>query len=148
MGRHNHSSKNKKKWDYTQTHCPYCGHKLVFRTAEQMGIDEEDGVNFWACSNYPECDAYVRTNRYSQKPRGTVANGKLRQLRQETHKVFNRLYESGYMKKAEAYLWLGNVMGMGCTRQQVHIGQFSEYACKIVIEEVNKFIQNNPQYFK
>lgn len=153
MGRHkarcntqHRSSKNKKKWDYTQTRCPYCGHKLVFRTAEQMGVDEEEGVNFWACSNYPECDAYVRTNRYSQKPRGTVANGELRQLRRETHKVFNRLYESGYMKKDEAYLWLSKVMG--CTRQQTHIGQFSEYTCKIVIEEVNKFIQNNPQYFK
>lgn len=125
--------------------CPYCGHKLIFRTAEQMGIKTEEGVNFWACSNYPECDAYVRTLKNSQKPRGTVANSELRGLRQRTHRVFNKLYKSGYMTRDEAYIWLSRIMG--CTGQQAHIGQFSEYNCNLVIKEANKFIKNNPQHF-
>lgn len=148
MKRHKAKNKNlnkKKKRDYKQMRCPYCGQRLVFRIAEEMGIAEQEGVNFWACSHYPECDAYVRTNKNSQMPRGTVANGKLRRLRNETHRVFNQLYESGYMTKGDAYLWLSKVMG--CTGQQAHIGQFSEFDCQLVIKEVGKFIANNPRYF-
>lgn len=149
MGRHKTRTKNynkKKSKDYKQVRCPYCGQKLVFRTAEEMGIAEEEGINFWACSHYPECDAYVRTKRYSQVPRGTVANGKLRQLRKATHRIFNQLYESGYMTKGDAYLWLSKIMG--CTGQQAHIGQFSEYSCQLVIKEAGKLIANNPRYFR
>ncbi len=110
-----------------------------------MGIETEEGVNFWACSNYPECDAYVRTIKNSQKPRGTVANGELRALRRKTHYVFNKLYTSGYMTKQDAYVWLKKEMG--CTMQQAHIGQFTEYNCKLVIKAAGKFMYNNPQHF-
>lgn len=141
----NKNSNKKKKRNNKQIRCPYCGQRLVFRTAEEMGFVEKEGINFWVCSHYPECDAYVRTNRYSQTPRGTVANGKLRRLRNETHRVFNQLYESGYMTKADAYLWLSKIME--CTGPQAHIGQFSELECQLVIKEASKFITNNPQHF-
>lgn len=148
MGRHKTKYNKHRRPDvksYVEHKCPYCGQKLVFRTAEEMGIKEEDGVNFWACSNYPECDAYVRTNKGTQVPRGTVANKELRELRKNTHAVFNRLYTSGYMTKQDAYVWLKTLMG--CTGHSAHIGQFSEYSCKLVIKEANKFIRNNPKYF-
>lgn len=137
----NKKKHKKKSKDYAQVRCPYCGQRLIFRTADEMGFKEKEGVNFWVCSHYPECDTYVRTVQYSQKPRGTVADAKLRQLRTETHRVFNQLYESGYMSKDDAYVWLKEVMG--CTGKQAHINQFSEYDCQIVIKEAGKYIKNN-----
>ena len=42
--------------------CPYCGSTVIYRSAEGIYRDNSRGTMLYVCSNYPECDAYVRTH--------------------------------------------------------------------------------------
>ena len=88
------------------------------------------------CSHYPECDAYVRVHTGTNIPVGTMADRKLRKLRNEAHKHFSKLIRDDYMTKQEAYQWLAGLLG--APQREAHIGYLSEYYCNIVIEESKK----------
>lgn len=67
--------------DKIQLKCPYCGgnsklidSKLIYGRSYGM---------FYACENYPECDAYVGTHKGTVWPRGTLANEELREYRKK-----------------------------------------------------------------
>ena len=93
--------KNKRKGiDRTAPRCPYCGSHTILRSAD--GIYRENARNdmLYVCKNYPVCDSYVRVQRGTKIPLGTVANRELRELRAEAHRQFDKLYKHGYMSKA------------------------------------------------
>ena len=74
--------KNKRKGiDRTAPRCPYCGSHTILRSAD--GIYRENARNdmLYVCKNYPVCDSYVRVQRGTKIPLGTVANRELRELR-------------------------------------------------------------------
>ena len=129
--------KDKRKGiDRTAPRCPYCGSHTILRSAD--GIYRENARNdmLYVCKNYPACNSYVRVQRGTKIPLGTVANRELRELRAEAHRQFDKLYKHGYMGKHDAYQWLGGILGVPA--KQAHIAQLSLLSCNLVIREAKK----------
>ena len=116
--------------------CPYCGSTTVYRSATGIYAENPDNVMLYVCKNYPACDAYIRTQKGTAIPIGEMANGKLRALRTDAHRLFNQLYLKGYMPKRTAYVWLSSVLGV--PYEKAHIGQLGPLQCELVIREVKK----------
>lgn len=128
-------SKKKRVVNYAPR-CPYCGSTTVYRSATGIYQENDDDVMLYVCKNYPTCDAYIRTQKGTAIPIGQMANGKLRALRKDAHRLFDQLHLKGYMSKRTAYTWLSSVLGV--PYEQAHIGQLSELRCELVIREVKK----------
>lgn len=94
----------------------------------------------YVCSNYPRCDAYVRTHPGTNIPVGTLANRELRTLRNQAHHYFDQLYLSGLMSKQDAYLWLAGLLQVPLSK--AHIGFLGEYYCNEVIAESKKLLEH------
>jgi len=118
--------------------CPYCGSHTVLRSADGIYIDNSRDEMLYVCKNYPACDAYVRVQKGTTLPLGVMANRQLRELRAEAHRQFDKLYKHGYMSKADAYHWLGGVLG--CPQERAHIGQLNVLSCQLVIREAKNQI--------
>ena len=135
--------KNKRK-RVNQMRCPYCGATAVLRTADGIYYDNSRNVMLYVCSNYPQCDAYVRVHPGTNKPVGTMAIHALRVLRNEAHRYFDMLHKGGIMTKPEAYYWLANLISAPLS--EAHIGYLGEYYCTQVIEESKKLLQKKGRY--
>ena len=124
------------------TRCPYCGSPVVIRSADDIYKENNHNTMLYICSKYPACDAYVRIQPGTKNiPLGSMANGELRALRREAHRHFDRIHQSGLMSKQSAYAWLSGVLA--APMAHAHIGQLSDYYCKVVIEESKRFLENN-----
>ena len=122
--------------------CPYCGGPVVLRSADGIYRENKNSTMLYVCSNYPECDAYVRVGFENPSvPIGSLANGNLRALRREAHRYFDQIYESGLMSKADAYAWLSMILAV--PKSQAHIGYLGEYYCREVIKESKQLLINN-----
>lgn len=120
--------------------CPYCGSTIVLRSADGIYKDNSSETMLYACSKYPDCDAYVRVLPGTKTPVGSLANGRLRALRREAHLHFDRLHQSGLMSRKEAYEWLAGMLHSPLS--QMHIGYLGEYYCQRVIEESRNMLEN------
>ncbi len=136
--------KHKKKGiDPTRLRCQYCGGSVVLRSADGVYRKNPNHTMLYVCSNYPRCDAYVRTHSGTSIPVGTLANPRLRKLRHQAHYYFNQLYYSGLMSKQEAYLWLTELLQI--PPSEAHIGLLGEYYCNEVIKESKKLLAQRKQ---
>ena len=114
--------------------CPYCGAQAVLRPAEAVYQSKaKPGRHLYVCARYPLCDSYVGAHEGTLLPMGTLADGDLRNKRIMAHRAFNRLWESGTMKKWQAYKWMQAKFGL--RSDQAHIAMFSEYMCDQLIAE-------------
>ena len=129
----------KKATNYNALRCPYCGGTVVYRSAEGIYKDNSKSAMLYVCSHYPECDAYVRVHPGTKTPMGTMADHKLRALRNTAHKHFDKLHKCGYMTRLEAYMWLANIINAPLS--QAHIGYLGEYYCNLVIKESDKMLR-------
>jgi len=109
----------------------HCGARAMLRPASVVHGDKAKNEYLYICSRYPACDSYVGVHKKTLKPLGTLADKALRIKRIETHKAFNQLWESGLMKKWQAYKWMEAKFGLNS--QQAHIAKFSEYMCNELI---------------
>ncbi len=129
---------NKKKINYAEMRCPYCGRSVVLKSAEGIYKNNEKDTMLYVCTHYPECDAYVKVRFGTRIPMGTMADGKLRALRIAAHREFDKLHRYGYMTRQEAYMWLANIIQAPLS--QAHIGYLGEYYCNVVMRESSKFL--------
>lgn len=113
--------------------CPYCRSAVHLRSADGIYKDNSKNAQLYVCSKYPVCDSYVRVHPGTRIPIGSLANAKLRLLRIETHRQFDKLHEAGIMTKRDAYGWLAHTLQTPMS--QAHIGYLSEYYCNLIIEE-------------
>lgn len=132
--------KKKKGVNYSTLKCPYCGAPVIYRSADGIYKENKNNAMLYVCSNYPKCDAYARVHKGTNQPMGTLADGKLRKLRDITHEYFDKLHKSGIMTKQEAYYWLANLIQAPLS--QAHIGYLGEYYCKKVMEESVKLLNS------
>lgn len=119
--------------------CPYCGSRVVLRSAEGIYRHNDKGEMLWVCSQYPACDAYVRVHPGTATPMGSLANRQLRALRRTAHEQFNKIYQLELMCKNDAYSWLAGVLNV--PKSQAHIGFLGEYYCQVVIDESCKLLE-------
>ncbi len=138
--------KQKKKKDYSSMRCPYCGSTVVFRSAEGIYSKPYDDSLLCVCSRYPECDAYVKCHPGTRSPMGQLADKKLRTLRRQAHRSFNKLFESGLMTRKDAYVWLSDRMMLPAG--MTHIGELGEYYCGEVIRESENYLRNNLEDYR
>lgn len=123
----------------TAPRCPYCGSHTILRSGDEIYRENTRGEMLYVCKNYPACDSYVRTQRGTNIPLGTVANRELRELRAEAHRQFDKLYKRGYMSKHDAYQWLSGVLGVSA--KDAHIAYLNVLSCNLVIREAKKQIE-------
>lgn len=119
----------------------HCGARALLRPASVVHGDKAIDDYLYVCSRFPLCDSYVGVHKHSLKPLGTLADKTLRGKRIEAHKIFNRLWESGIMKKWQAYKWMEAKFGLNS--QQAHIAKFSGYMCDELIAICDQALQNN-----
>ena len=91
--------KKKQRAQRTSPRCPYCGSQSVLRSADGIYRNNSRNTMLYVCSRFPACDSYVRVHPGTRIPMGTMANQKLRALRNEAHHYFDQLYKKGYMSK-------------------------------------------------
>lgn len=132
----------KKKRNYQDSmRCPYCGRAVQLRPASYVYGD--DTINpesyLYVCNGYPNhCDAYVGAYP-NKKPKGTLAHGELRHKRIKAHRALDQIWKNQYMTKHETYIWLS--LRLGISRNEMHIGNFSDYYCGQVISECEKYVK-------
>lgn len=84
-----HNKKKRKGFNASSMRCPYCGGTVVYRSADGIYHDNSKGMMLYVCSNYPECDSYVRVHAGTNIPVGSLANHELRSLRRTAHHYFD-----------------------------------------------------------
>ena len=131
--------KKKKGSNPSAMRCQYSGGTVVLRSADGIYHENHSHTMLYVCSNYPRCDAYVRTHPGTNIPVGTLANRELRTLRNQAHHYFDQLYLSGLMSKQDAYLWLGVLLQVPLSK--AHIGFLGEYYCNEVIAESKTLLE-------
>ena len=104
--------KRKKGINPSAMRCQYCGGTVVLRSADGIYHENHSHTMLYVCSNYPRCDAYVRTHPGTNIPVGTLANRELRTLRNQAHHYFDQLYLSGLMSKQDAYCMMSKALVM------------------------------------
>ncbi len=122
----------------TVVYCPYCGDKA--NLVDSSVVYKQSYGMIWLCE---PCDAYTGCHRSSTrfKPLGTLANKKLRELRKETHKVFDPIWRKRKMSRSEAYHWLARQMEID--PKKCHVAMFDEFKCKIAITIIKNFNEEN-----
>ena len=104
--------------------CPYCGEES--ERVDSAVVYGKSYGDIFLCKNWPECDAYVGVHRDSGKPKGSLANQELRNLRKLCHNQFDTLWMSGAFKsRSRAYQWLSVFMEI----PEAHIGEFRKEDC-------------------
>jgi len=131
--------KQKSKQLYVR--CPYCGRPAVLRKASYVYKEADENKLLYVCTGYPKCDAYVSVHEGTLKPKGTLANGDLRHKRIETHRLFDAIWKNGILSRKDAYRWMQDIFCL--SREQAHIGEFSDYRCDCLISECRKVLRNN-----
>ena len=72
-----HNKKKRKGFNASSMRCPYCGGTVVYRSTDGIYHDNKRGMMLYVCSNYPECDSYVRVHAGTNIPVGSLANHEL-----------------------------------------------------------------------
>ena len=121
--------------------CPYCGAKAEFVSAEVVYGNNFKNLKLYVCSNYPDCDSYVGVHEGTRKPKGSLANWKLREARKTAHAAFDTLWRRGKMTRTKAYRKLAAEMKI--QSRDAHIGMFNEQQCEQVLEIVKLFSSSN-----
>lgn len=122
--------------------CPYCGRISVLRPAEYVygkASSTPEG-KLYVCSGYPACQAYVGVHEGTLKPKGTLADGELRNKRIQAHRVMERIVRSGCMSRNDVYWWLSSRLNLPF--KETHIGYFSDYYCEQTIAECEHILKN------
>lgn len=114
--------------------CPYCGGKGEYQSASRIW----PGANFaplYICENHPKCDSYVRCHDGTDRPLGTMARARLRNLRKIAHTVFDPIWQAdgNELGRSAAYAAAATVMGI---TGEFHIGHLDEKACEQFIERI------------
>lgn len=114
--------------------CPYCGRRSILRDASAIYTDNcyDPSQKLYVCPGYPVCDSYVGAHAGSLRPKGTLANGQLRNRRIMAHHAFDQVWKQKIMTRKEAYRWLQDITGL--SEGQAHIAMFSDYRCDQVIK--------------
>lgn len=103
--------------------CPYCGEPSIYTDSEVIY-----GKSYGMIYLCKPCDAYVGTHKSQPDVSlGRLANAELRAAKKLAHYYFDRLWKDGYIKRASAYKWLSNEMGID--PDHTHIGMFDVEQC-------------------
>lgn len=115
--------------------CPYCEMEADF-VSSKVFYGTDYGINIYVC--YP-CDAYVGTHGKGGRPKGTLANKRLRSLRMNAHQLFDPLWKGKYKKmgRTKAYGVMQKLMNL--PPEKAHIAMFDEQQCIEFIGKIKEY---------
>lgn len=128
----------KRKQRIEPPRCPYCGRRAVLRGASYVYGSHvyNPEQKFYVCAGYPACNSYVGVHLGSLRPKGSLANGALRNKRILAHKAFDAVWQNGILTRKDAYCWLQDITGLD--EQHARIAMFSDYRCNRVLANHNR----------
>jgi hypothetical protein len=111
--------------------CPYCNAKAALVTGKELYPFRADlhDKKFYRCS---PCQAHVGCHPGTLNPLGRLANAELRRAKMAAHEAFDPLWKSGQRKRASAYAWLAERLGID--KKDCHIGLMDIDMCRRVVE--------------
>lgn len=111
--------------------CPYCGQEDKLVTGRDIYPHRPDlhSKPIWACM---PCRAWAGCHPGTEKRVGRLANGVTRQLKMRAHEAFDPIWQSGTMKRTDAYAWLQQQTGISA--RECHIGWMSDKNLVRVVE--------------
>lgn len=124
--------------------CQYCSSSASLRNSSIVYQGRDFGL-LYICNNYPVCDSYVGVHRNTIKPKGSLANKDLREIRKKAHFYFDYLWNKK-MKihnckkrtaRTKAYEWLSKQINIPF--DECHIGMFDIENCEKVIKLCKPF---------
>lgn len=113
--------------------CPYCNSDVKIVNSSYIYNSNKDCGNFYVCVNFPQCNSYVGCHKGTNKPLGTLANYRLRNLRTIAHKYFDSLWRKGKFSGNRRFAYRCLAHYLGINKEECHIGMFNEEMCKRVI---------------
>lgn len=116
--------------------CDYCGKPAKLVSGKTIYPQRPDLANhlFWACD---PCRAHIGCHRDSEAvPLGRLANTELRGAKRVAHAAFDPLWQSGKMKRVEAYEWLAEKLNIPFSK--CHIGMFDVETCRRVVAVIRE----------
>ena len=124
--------KNKVKIPY----CPVCGKQAVLVKGKEIAKRFPNAAAhpeeyFWVCSD-ERCATYVACKTGTKIPRGKMESKSTHFIRFCTHRVFDRIHESGLMSRSDAYGWISVKLGYAPGRT-CHIGMAGDVECSQII---------------
>ena len=133
----------KRKQRIEPPRCPYCGRRAVLRDASYVYGSHvyNPEQKLYVCAGYPACNSYVGVHLGSLRPKGSLANGALRNKRILAHKAFDAVWQNGILTRKDAYRWLQDITGLD--EQHAHTAMFSDYRCNQVIAACNRVLANH-----
>ena len=102
--------------------CPDCGKDMVLKNS-RYGL-------FYGCVDFPDCRS-THGAHPDGSPLGIPANKETKLLRIAAHNAFDCLWQSGSMRRKDAYRWLMRAMRM--SHQEAHFGRFTAEQCRRAI---------------
>lgn len=111
---------------------PDCGAPMELRQSK-YGL-------FYGCTRFPACRG-THGAHPDGRPLGTPADKATRQARMDAHRVFDRLWKERGWHRADAYVWLAQVMDM--SEEKAHIGNFNAEQCRKVIRLASKEVSTS-----
>lgn len=126
--------------------CPYCGSEVDLVDSFEIYHNNKYKGWMYACSNRPQCDAYVGCHPRTKTPLGRLANKKLRLLKNEAHRQFDPLWKSGHMTRRNAYYWLAHKLNIPV--EKCHIGMFDVEDCQRTIRLCSKIDEEKVVAYK
>jgi hypothetical protein len=113
--------------------CPDCGAEAQLVKGDAIYPHRPDlyAKSFWACL---PCGCYVGCHPGTDRRMGRLANAATRALKQAAHRAFDPLWQSGEMKRGEAYAWLQKATGL--SKRDCHIGWMTDEQLRAVPELV------------
>jgi len=121
--------------------CPYCG-AATFYVDSAVIYGRSYGM-IYLCQ---PCDAYVGVHKGTDNALGRVANKELRSWKIKAHAAFDPLWQTGIMKRKDAYGQLSRLLGI--PYEYTHIGYFSVETCKRVVQIMDNTIEQLKQKHK
>lgn len=87
---------------------------------------------FWGCPCWPNCDTIGNYSEHDKKFR--ISNQKTRDARKRAHAAFDPLWQDGWLRRSQGYLWLGERLNLPAP--EMHIEYLTALECKIVVNLV------------
>lgn len=111
--------------------CPYCNSAARLVTGAVIYPHRSDlhKKRFYLCA---PCQAWVGCHPGTERPLGRLADEQLRAARVRAHAYFDQLWQSGQMKRKDAYAWLAEQLGIEV--KKCHISWFDVQQCERVVE--------------
>lgn len=123
------------KYKPVKIDCPYCGKRATFYPSSAHVYSRDFGP-IYRCV---PCDAHVGCHPHSHRPLGRLADAGLRKAKMAAHRAFDPLWQSGRMRRKEAYRWLADQLGI--EPNLCHIGLFDVLQCRAVVDVVDGYFQ-------